>query len=195
MAIRREIIIIFVLLISIAVAVKLLEILSANFGGTADASKFVLEDLHSKYPGADVAIMSIVPKTSAGGSHYVEVKTRVTQDALTPCPKRSHIFYNYPVQNFVPQTPEIITNACQVCTEAICNIAFPEEAIIASHTLQGTDAVGSFISAYPDAYPTADEGADSWLVKWDSPSAQYYYQVELHRNGTILNVKRMVKTS
>jgi len=192
MAIRREIILIFLLLIAIGVIVKLIEIYNSNFGETADASKFVLEDIHSKYPGADASIMTITPKT-ASGSQYLEVEARVTQNADSPCPERSHLFYNYPVQNFVPQPPEVITRGCRVCTEPICTIAFPEEAIIASHTLKGTEAVQSFINVNTGASPTVSERTDSWSVRWDAAGSSVYYVAEIHRNGTVLSVKQMEK--
>src|SRR5271157_5634521 len=102
MAIRREIVIILLLILFLAVAIKLMEIFSVNPGESADASKFVLEDLASKYPGADVSIMNITPETT-NGSSYLQVEAKVTQDPLSPCPLLSHIYYDYPVQNFVPQ--------------------------------------------------------------------------------------------
>jgi hypothetical protein len=191
MAIPRGLILIILLLLAIAFVVKLLEIFHVSFGENADASKFVMEDLHSKYPSADIAIMSITPKTSDAGTHYLEVKARVTQNAQGPCPERSHIFYNYPVQNFVPQQPEIITSSCHVCTEGLCNLAFPEEAIIASHTLKGTEAVQAYINAEPGALPSVKENVDSWLVRWASPASPYYFTVEIHSDGTILGVKKL----
>ncbi len=194
MAIRREILLVFLLLVAIALVIKLVQIYNGSFGENADASKFVLEDLNSKYPGAEVSIMSITPMTSPTGSQYLEVKTSVTQNASTPCPQLSEIFYNYPVQNFVPQPPEVITSGCRVCTQGICNIAFPEEAIIASHTLPGTDAVSSFLASEPDATPGVTEKTDSWLVEWDSPSSPSYYQVEVGNNGTILDVQGLTKS-
>jgi hypothetical protein len=192
MAIRRELILIVALLLSIAVAVKLIEIFNVSFGEKADASKFVLEDLHSKYPGADIGIMSIT-QMGSGEVRYLAVKARVTENAETPCPERSHIFYNYPVQNFVPQTPEIITKGCHVCTEGLCNLAFPEEAIIASHTFKGTEAIASYIASYGDAIPVVTETTESWLVKWDSGASAYYYVAEIHRNGTVLSVKKIAR--
>jgi hypothetical protein len=196
MVVRRGLILIFLLLLSIAVAVKLLEMFNVSFGEKADASKFVLEDLASKYPGADIAVMSITPEISAAGTHYLEVEARVTEGAQSPCPKRSHIYYNYPVQNFVPQPPEVITSGCRVCVEAICTIAFPEEAIIASHTLKGTETVQSFLdsAAGSGAIPAVTEQSDSWLVKWDSAASASYYLAEIHRNGSVLSIQQVEKS-
>ena len=184
---NREVILILVLLLVIAVLVKIVEFFQVDVV-EADASKFVKEDLSSKYPAADIEIMTITPRYNEQGERYMEVKARVTEDPDTPCPERSHIFYNYPAQNFVPQTPEVITKDCKVCTEGICTIAFPEEAIIASHTLSGTEKISSYLRLYPDAVPTVREKEDSWEIIWESPSADYSYSITLKRDGTVLNV-------
>lgn len=192
MAIRRELVVVAVILL-IAVGVKLLEIFQSSTPEVSDASKFVLEDLRATYPGADISIMSITPKYNQQEKSYLEVKARVTQKPLSPCPERLHIYYNYPVQNFVPQPPEVITGTnCQVCMEGACTIAFPEEAVIASHTLWGTKEVQDYLHANIDATPLVTQKGDSWLVRWDSEKAGYSYLVEIHRNSTILSVRRLV---
>jgi hypothetical protein len=193
MAIRRELLLILALILVIAILVKLIEFFQIDVV-EADASKFVLEDLTNKYPTADIAIMTITPRTNPAGARYFEVKARVTEDAESPCPERSHIFYNYPEQNFVPQTPEIITSHCSVCTEGICTIAFPEEAIIASHTFSGTDRVQQYITENPNALPSVSEQPDSWVVTWDSQTSELYFQVEVHRDGRILGVNELKKS-
>jgi hypothetical protein len=193
MDIRREIVSIVVLLILIALLVKAIEFFKMDVV-EADAREFVLEELHTKYPTADVEIMAVTAQYNDEGERYFEVKTRVTEDPFGPCPQRSHIFYNYPVQNFVPQLPEVITSGCAVCTDGICTIAFSEEAVIASHTFDGTEAVHSFIESYPDATPLVSENPESWLVTWGSSNADYQYEVEVHRDGSILEVVRADKS-
>jgi hypothetical protein len=194
MAIRRELLLIIALILVIATLVKLIEFFQVNVV-EADASKFVLEDLGSTYPGADTAIMTIVPKTNANGARYFEVKARVTENPDSPCPERSHIFYNYPAQNFIPQPAEVITSGCTVCSEGLCTIAFPEEAIIASHTFPGTSKVQSYIVSNEGAVPTVSEmvETESWLVKWNSNSASSYFTVNIHRNGTIIGLNEVQK--
>jgi hypothetical protein len=194
MAIKRELLLMVLLLIVIAVLVKIIEFFQVNVV-EGDASKFVLEDLRTKYPAADIAIMTITPRTNDNGQQYFEVKARVTQDQDTPCPERSHIFYNYPDQNFVPQQPEIITHNCAVCTEGICTIAFPEEAIIASHTFQGTSAVQAYLAKYTNAIPYVAEKPDSWEVTWSSQTANQSFVVEVRRDGTISGVSAVPAAS
>ncbi|MEW6721678.1 MAG: hypothetical protein AB1324_00285 [Candidatus Micrarchaeota archaeon] len=192
MAIRRELLLILALILIIAVLVKLIEFFQVNVV-ESDASNFVLEDLQNKYPGADTEIMTIEQKTNPSGAKYFEVKARVTEDPGGPCPERTHIFYNYPAQNFIPQLPEAITRNCAVCTEGLCTIAFPEEAIIASHTFPGTADVSSYLRAYPSAVPTVTELADSWMIKWDDKDADHYFVMEIHREGSVLEVKKIGK--
>ena len=190
MANTREIAILVVLILAIVLLVKAIEFFKPDVQ-EADASKFVVEDLHSKYPTADIEIMVIRELHNDNDEKYYEIKAKVTKDPLTPCPERMHIFYNYPVQNFVTQPTEYITRNCQVCTEGTCTIAFPEEAVIASHTFEGTEAVHDYITQYDDAVPVVSEADDKWTVTWDSKEASSYYIVTLGINGKIESVKEI----
>ena len=190
MALRRELLLIFVLLITIAVLVRAVDFFSVKVE-KADADKFVLEDLNYKYKGADIGILVTKEMLNDNGQKYFEVKARVTEGNDTPCPKRVHIYYNYPVQNFVPQPAEVITQDCKVCTEGTCILNYPEEAIIASHTFSGTSDVSTYIGvAYAKPYPK-DMGS-YWKVKWDS-NASFYYEVNIEKDGDILSVNKMIK--
>jgi hypothetical protein len=192
MRVRREVLIIVALLILIAGLVKLVEFFRVEVV-EADARGFVLEDLETRHPTAEIEIMSILPKYNQYEDKYFEVKAKVTKNPKTPCPERSHVFYNYPVQNFIPQPAEVITSGCEVCTEGICVIAFAEEAVIASHTFSGTDDIQSYLSRYPEARSQVVEDQDSWLVMWDSTDADHYYLATIRRDGTVLDVSRTDK--
>jgi hypothetical protein len=193
MATWKQGLIVLAVILTIAVALKVMEFFQSDVV-EKDATRFVIEDLRANHPDADIAIMNITPKYNQQEKRYFEVKARVTDDALSPCPKRSHIYYNYPLQNFVPQPPEIITSAgCRVCTTGTCTIAFPEEAIIASHTLNGTAEVQRYVDANPSAIPAASETVDSWMVKWDAAGASSYYMVKVRRDGNGLVVQNVPK--
>jgi hypothetical protein len=191
MALRRELLLIIVLLIAIALLARAVGFFKPNVE-SADAAKFVLEDLAVKYPNADASILDTKQMFNSQGDKYFEVKARVTEGFYTPCPEREHIYYNYPVQNFVPQPPDVITRGCSVCTEGTCILNFPEEAIIASHTFSGTEAVSSFIKTW-SAVPAVQDLGTEWLVKWDSASSPDYYSVSLDKGGEVLNVVRTQK--
>ncbi|MBU0527058.1 hypothetical protein KKE92_01130 [Candidatus Micrarchaeota archaeon] len=193
MGIRRELLLIVILIVIVAVLAMAVRFFNVNVV-EADASNFVMEDLQSKYPYADIGIMAISSQYNEAGGKYFEVKAKVTAAPETKCPERSHIYYNYPAQNFVPQPPEVITKNCVVCSKGICNIAFPEEAIIASHTFEGTENVRSYLQANQNAIPYVNENNNSWEVVWNSQTADSYYAVTLHRNGTILGLGSISKS-
>jgi hypothetical protein len=168
-----------------------------------DARKFVLEDLWSKYPNADnISIISADPKVNnQSAANYFTIKARVTQDLYTPCPDRRHIYYNYPEQGFVKQPDEYITKGCVVCAnQQGCILAFEEEAIIASHTREGTLEVHDYVAQYPDAKPSFalvpdyKGNKEVWLVAWDAKSAPYSYTVALLKsNASVVEVAKAYK--
>ncbi|MFA6214774.1 MAG: hypothetical protein WC717_05885 [Candidatus Micrarchaeia archaeon] len=161
-----------------------------------DAKSFFLEDLQEKYPGADVReIVEILPATASDGSPYYQLKARVTNGMSTPCPERMHVFYDYPPKNFVAQPPEYITRGCKVCLDSpSCILAFPEEAIIASHTYDGTDEVAAFVRGHSDAaasvsFLESHEGqAGVWKVGWASasnPGSSYVVYLSKSQNKVL----------
>ncbi len=173
--------VLLLLLIGVALAISFYVFLKPAYPMTeADAKRFFLEDLKEKYPAADVReIMEIISLTAQDGTPYYQLKARVTTGIYSPCPERIHVYYDYPPKNFVSQPPEYITRGCQICiNEPNCIIAFPEEAIIASHTYPGAEKVANFIRNNADAAAELPVSLDSyngysgvWRVKWNSASS------------------------
>jgi len=189
---RKELLIILALIVIIALLLSSIEFFSKSIE-EGEASQFVTEDLREKYPLADISIISIDEKTDDGEKYY-SIKAKVTEDYASPCPKRMHIYYNYPEQNFIQQpTEHITTDDCEVCGEGICTIAFPEEAIIASHTIEGTEKVNEFLEKNKYAVPYVSKTDSIWLVRWDSPTASYYYEIEINVNGQIMKEEKKIK--
>jgi hypothetical protein len=165
-----------------------------------DAKSFFLEDLREKYPSADLReIMEILPAAASDGSPYYQLKARVTNGIATPCPERMHVFYDYPPKNFVAQQPEYITRGCKVCLDSpTCILAFPEEAIIASHTYNGTGEVTAFVKGNSDAQAQAlfldsfDGVPGAWKVTWSSATNPVSYEVVLSKTqNSVLSVKKL----
>lgn len=196
-----------VLLILLAAAALAIAFFIFSRPGTpvtqADAEKFFLDDLASKYPNADIReITDILPLTASDGTPYYELKARVTSGMSTPCPERINVYYDYPPKNFVAQPPEYITKGCEICiNEPVCTIAFPEEAIIASHTYTGAEKVEQFIKANADASAGEPAFMDSyggyfggvWIVNWSSASANASYSVLVSKSQN--KVLQVTKTS
>ncbi len=191
--IRREWLLLIILVLAIFALVKIIEFFKVNVV-EGDATKFVLEDLHSKYPDADIELIAVKETENEEGAKYFEIKAKVTDDPESPCPERMHIFYDYPLQNFVTRPPEIITSGCEVCDDPECILVFPEEAVIASHTFAGTAEVHQYLSDYPDSLHYVTETADGWRVVWDSEYADYYYVVDVLKNNSVEPVEKVSKT-
>lgn len=183
--------VLLILLAVLAIAAAFIVFSKPNYPMTEEgAKKFFLEDLQNKYPNADVReIMEIIPSTRTDGSSYYQLKARVTTGMATPCPERMHVYYDYPPKSFVAQPPEYITRGCQVCiNEPKCILAFPEEAIIASHTYNGTEKIDKFIHDNADAIATATpyeslgNYSSVWQVHWESAVSPYYFNVVLSKS-------------
>ena len=183
-----------VILLAAALAVAFYIFSKPTYPLTQDNAKaYFLEDLKEKYPTADVReVTEIINVTNSDGSQYYQLKATVTIGLLTPCPERIEVLYDYPPKNFVAQPPEYITHGCKICLNApTCTIAFPEEAIIASHTYPGSEQVAAFIQDNSDAIPEArfvDTYGNAngnytgvWLVEWISQSTGKGYLVALSR--------------
>jgi hypothetical protein len=190
MKVKREVLFIIGLLLLIAGLVAAMNYLSIHVE-SADAGKFVLEDLKAKYPTAGIELLKVKDMYNPNGEKYFEVKAKVTESYESACPERSHIYYNYPVQNFVPAPLErVTTESCVVCTTGTCVINYPEEAIIASHTFKGTAELNSFLQSHLSAVPAATESGSDWLVVWKADNLSYSYEVKMDKNGNILSVGR-----
>jgi len=165
-----------------------------------DAITFVLDDLKAKYPDAEVT--EIAEITNSGDSWYI--KAKVTYNYSTPCPVRMHLYYDYPKKGFSISPPEYVTRDCKVCQiGSSCVIGTPEEAIIASHILAGSETAASYISLHKDAKPEAkfyaeyvadgEKNQNVWVVKWYSASTNYGVYVMISNEGQIMNVWEVAK--
>jgi hypothetical protein len=155
-----------------------------------DARNFVRNDAQSKYPEADIEVIST---NNSGGSW--KMKVRATLNASSPCPTRIHLYYDYPAMQFATRPPEYITRDCKVCVNVQeCVILFPEEALIASHTFPGTDDIGGFLSRNQNAVGMAEEKAsykdytNVWFVQWNTDSAAGSYSIYMDDRGKVLDI-------
>ncbi|MEM3814509.1 MAG: hypothetical protein QW771_00180 [Candidatus Micrarchaeia archaeon] len=169
-----------------------------------EVKKFVLDDLNSKYPDADIKeILEMKPGES---NNTWQIKTRVTFNYSSPCPVRMNVYYDYPRRGFIETPPEYITKNCEVCKGiANCILGTPEEAIIASHTLEGTDVVSKFINTYSNAKASAKfyseyldpiekkPYSDVWIVKWTSESTNYGLIVMIANTGKVVGIIQATK--
>ncbi|MEM2963468.1 MAG: hypothetical protein QXN01_03165 [Candidatus Anstonellales archaeon] len=157
-----------------------------------DATKYVMEDMRTKYPNAD--IIEVLSTREEYGSY--KIKGRVSFEITSKCPQRLHLYYDYPASHFVTWT-ENITKNCKVC-EGLpkCIVAFEEEAVAASHTYSGGERARKYLEDYPDAkaswrFLDEFEGKEEvWLVIWKSPKANSILKVYISKpENRILKVE------
>ncbi|HQT44719.1 MAG TPA: hypothetical protein PLO51_01970, partial [Candidatus Micrarchaeota archaeon] len=134
--------------------------------------------------------------TTTDGKPSYSIKAAVSLNLHSVCPERYNLYYDYPKSNFVTWK-ETITSNCDLCMgQAVCVIAFPEEAVLASYKSKGGERVASYIQAYPDAkpdvtfmYSTGNGLSNVWLVVWSSPHASYALASYVSKaDGTVLQV-------
>lgn len=191
MNLRKEIITGVVLILVVFVLYSIIDFWQSEVEKT-NVEDFIKEDLMSKHPLADeIEIIEMKEKLNEEGGMYYSIKAKVTEGLETPCPVRIHYYYNYPEQNFVTQPPEYITKNCQVCEVKPCTLTFKEEAIIASHTLDGTDIIHNFILDNPGAYPIVEKEEDGWKVQWINPSDLDGYEILLDAHGEIIAITEL----
>ena len=192
-----------VLIILIAIAVIAVFLFSQLFNSSeeVDAKKFFEEDLEESYPYADVREILSINKIGSESGDYFVLKARVSSGLDTPCPERIEVEYNYPSRNFV-KSDEKIVSGCSVCIEeeANCYISYLEEAIIASHTYEGTARIKDYITKYENAFATAtllpnfEEEQNVWKVSWDAEDAHYSITVYIsQKDNSVVSIKTQDK--
>ena len=121
-------------------------------------TELVLQDARTKNPGSEV----ILKDSMVNGSDTV-VELYLITHKRTDCPERVLLTYRYPSNHFTPLVTEI-TTGCSICKGERCIIAFPEEAVIASHRFN--PQVKAFITRSTNPVPTVEPVEDGFRVKW-----------------------------
>ncbi|MDE1797800.1 MAG: hypothetical protein KGH63_00150 [Candidatus Micrarchaeota archaeon] len=196
---KKEVVLVGLILIAIFALVSFSQAFNAR--SADDARKFFAEDLADSYPTADVREIQDVTKIGDGPAAYYVLTARVTYNLSTPCPERLQVEYNYPARNFVKRNDTIVYG-CQVCQgRPHCVISYPEEAIIASHTYNGSADVSAYLAQYPLAKPSAgllasyNGESNVWEVNWTDPSAPTALSAHLSEaNNSIIDVLTLPQT-
>jgi hypothetical protein len=151
--------------------------------------------MQTDYPGAQTNVTEVTPQDNSW-----KITAEVIYGANTPCPNMSIVVYEYPAFGFVPRAENNITENCQLLScKGIenCEIAMPEEAIIASHILNNVPEINSFINevGYDNvrvdatSYDSYFENKTNstypfvWVVTWTSPKANSSVRLILNQTG------------
>ena len=138
---------------------------TSNYRGetvSLDTEKSIIEDVESKYPNADIIEIEGVEEFG----EYNITNVRVTFNYTSICPVRMRIRYKHPTFGYETGVPTYIVKDCVYRCEGKCVITGEEEAIVASHTLPGTDVVKDFIGDGSNVTARAvfNESAGVWTV-------------------------------
>ncbi len=106
-----------------------------------DPEKTIIEDAKSKHPTAD--IIEIESVDVMDGTNVTSVRVSYYMDTI--CPERYRLRYRYPEFGYETGVPIEIVKNCEYKYTPDSVITFEEQAIVAAHTLRGTDEVKEFV--------------------------------------------------
>ncbi|MCX8200456.1 MAG: hypothetical protein N3G76_03220 [Candidatus Micrarchaeota archaeon] len=160
--------------------------------GSSDTMTFeksIIDDAKVRYPGAD--IVEIEGTEEIGGVKVTNV--RVTFGSDTICPSRLRLRYKQPF-GYETGVPIYIVKDCQVTCRSDCIITGPEEAIIAAHTLPGSERAKEFIGDGSGIKAAAVPSGDVWVVRFKREPDGAVMEVTLTaKNPTIIKVASVEK--
>ena len=144
----------------------------------ASVKDSVLLDAATRFPNADkVDIINVIRRNSSK-----VLVVRVTYDYNSTCPKRYHVYYTYPEGKFLPEHPVKASIGCDECKRGACKLTYEEDAIIASTSLPGTEAVRAFVERNKPSVKVERKGLD-WEVIWYNDEKAYDVYIP-EENGT-----------
>lgn len=103
--------------------------------------KTIIEDAKSKHPSAD--IIEIESVDIMNGINVTSVRVSYYTDSI--CPERYRLRYRFPDFGYETGVPIEVVKNCEYKYTPDSVITYEEQAIVAAHTLQGTEEVKEFI--------------------------------------------------
>jgi hypothetical protein len=201
---KVAVIVVLLIVISSAVLILTKRNTQAQFT-SAQAEQFVLNDLKSSNPGANITVINVSNSTLKSGSYNIVLS--IVYNSTTPCPTLFIEEYDYPATGLVPSLDNLYTKNCVI--HGLSNapsyvISSPEIAIVKSfnqspnkNVSQIKDYVNTFgyantqVSAtfYPFLNNTQTHQSQSyynvWLIKYHANSANYSVYAILDSSGAV----------
>lgn len=156
---------------------------------TLSYEKAIIEDATAKYPDAD--IVEIEGTETTGDINITNV--RVTFNSTSVCPVRMRLRYKAPEFGYETGVQTYIVRDCRYTCEANCVITGEEEAIVASHSLKGSESVSGFIGDGQgvSAKATYSVGGGEWTVVLTKAGGEMEVKISA-RNPEILSVNENI---
>jgi len=155
-----------------------------------DYEKTIIEDAMNKHPNADIVeiesvdLMDGINVTSIRVSYYIN----------SICPERYRLRYRYPDFGYETGVPIEIVKNCEYKYTPDSVITYKEQAIVAAHSLKGTEEVKDFIGEgediFVETYFHSDTGV--WEVTFTNEITLEEMKVTLRaRNPQLLTIKKL----
>lgn len=155
-----------------------------------DAQKTIIEDAMNKHPTAD--IVEIESIDLMGGINVTSVRVSYYTNSI--CPERYRLRYRFPEFGYETGVPIEIVKNCEYKYTPDSVISYKEQAIVAAHTLKGTDEVKEFIGNGEDIFVETFFHSDTgvWQVVFKNELTLEEMSVNLRaRNPTLLTIKKL----
>lgn len=155
-----------------------------------ELDKTVLEDARSKHPSAD--IIEIESVDLMNGINITNV--RVSYYVNSICPERYRLRYKYPEFGYETGVIIEIVKDCKYTYTPDSIITFEEQAIVAAHTLSGTDEVKEFIGKGENIKVEThyDSTSGIWEVTFKNKESLNEMKVTLQsKNPQILSIEKL----
>ncbi|MCX8205949.1 MAG: hypothetical protein N3H30_01840 [Candidatus Micrarchaeota archaeon] len=144
----------------------------------------IIKDARAKYPAAD--IIEIEGHEEVGGTNITSV--RVTFNYTSVCPVRMRLKYKYPDYGYETGVTSYIIRDCTYKCEGNCIITGEEEAIVAAHTLSGSQEASQFIGDGTGIRAKAEKAGDNWQVTFTNADGKSLVVVVRAREPAIVSV-------
>jgi hypothetical protein len=155
-----------------------------------DYEKTIIEDATNKHPNADIVeiesvdVMDGLTTTNVRVSYYVD----------TICPERYRLRYKYPEFGYETGIPIEIVKNCEYKYTPDSVITYKEQAIVAAHSLKGTEDVKDFIGngEYIFVETTFHSDVGVWEVLFNDEYTLDKMRVTLRaKNPQVLTIKKI----
>lgn len=168
----------------------------------AQAEQFVLNDLRSSNPGANVTVLNISNSTLKAGSYNIVLS--IAYNSTKPCPTLFIEEFDYPATGLVPSLDNLYTKNCTIyglSSAPSFVISSPEIAIARSYNQNvstiiqyvntfGYDNTAVSATFYPYLNNTLTHQSQSyynaWLINYDAKNANYSVYTIMYSNGSVV---------
>lgn len=164
------------------------------------AEQFVINDLKSSNPSANISVISITNSTLKAGSYNIVLS--IVYNATRPCPTLFIEGFDYPATGLVPSIDNLYTKNCVIygLSDAPSYVISSPEIAIARSYNQGIGQITSYVSTYgynntvvtAKFYPSLNDTSlgnnfyNAWLIRYRATNSNYSIYAVMDSSGTVV---------